>query len=50
MVVPDQGEADATINRSMLKVVELNERQAYSYSREELIAMLDAASGISKNE
>jgi len=48
MVVPDQGEADATINRSIQKVVELNERQAYSYSREELIAMLDAALAISK--
>jgi len=42
MVVPNRDEAALTINRSIQKVVELNKEQAYSFSREELIAMLDA--------
>lgn len=43
MVVPNLMEATVTINRSIQKVVELNLQQAYTFSREELIAMLDAA-------
>lgn len=45
MVVPNRGEASVTINRSIQKVIELNREQAYSFSRDELIAMLDAALG-----
>ena len=41
MVVPDEQEARITINRSIQKVIELNGQQPYSFSREELIAMLD---------
>ena len=43
MVVPDEDEAMWTIGRAIEEVAELNEWQAYSFSREELIAMLDAA-------
>jgi len=44
MVVPDEDEANWTISEHIEKLVQLNEWQAYSYSREELIAMLDKAS------
>jgi NAD(P)-dependent dehydrogenase (short-subunit alcohol dehydrogenase family) len=43
MVVPDEDEANWTISEHIEKLVQLNEWQAYSYSREELIAMLDKA-------
>lgn len=42
MVVPSEGEAAWTIGKQIKELVQLNEWQAYSYSREELIAMLDA--------
>ena len=45
MVVPNQQEAAVTINRSLQKAVELNASQPYTYSREELVKMLDAALG-----
>jgi NAD(P)-dependent dehydrogenase (short-subunit alcohol dehydrogenase family) len=44
MVVPDEDEAEWTLGKHIEKLVQLNEWQAYSYSREELIAMLDEAS------
>ncbi len=43
MVVPSEEEAGWTINQIMREMVQLNEGQAYAYTREELIAMLDAA-------
>ncbi len=42
MVVPDEAEADWTISKQIEELVQLNQWQAYSYSREELIAKLDA--------
>jgi NAD(P)-dependent dehydrogenase (short-subunit alcohol dehydrogenase family) len=42
MVVPNEGEADRTISKQIEELVQLNQWQAYSYSREELIAKLDA--------
>ena len=41
MVTPNQAEADFTIQRSMQRLVQLNTKQPYSKSREELIAILD---------
>ena len=43
MVVPNEQEAGWTIGKQIEELVQLNEYQAYSYSREELIEMLDAA-------
>lgn len=42
MVVPDESEAAWTIGKQIEELVQLNQWQAWSYSREELIAMLDA--------
>ncbi len=42
MVVPREEEAGRTIDKQIEELVQLNEWQAYSYSREELIARLDA--------
>ncbi|MGI9219913.1 MAG: SDR family NAD(P)-dependent oxidoreductase [Woeseiaceae bacterium] len=42
MVVPDEMTAEAIIGVHVDKLVQLNAWQAYSFSREELIAMLDA--------
>ena len=43
MVVPSAEEAGWTIGKAVEELVQLNEWQAYSYSREELIAVLDKA-------
>ena len=43
MIVPNEQEAGWTINQIIREMVQLNEGQAYRYSREELIGMLDAA-------
>ena len=43
MVVPNQQEADITIRRQILQLVQLNEDQAYTYDREALVKMLDEA-------
>jgi NAD(P)-dependent dehydrogenase (short-subunit alcohol dehydrogenase family) len=43
MVVPNQEEAQWTIGEAIKELIELNERQPYSYSREQLIEMIDAA-------
>jgi NAD(P)-dependent dehydrogenase (short-subunit alcohol dehydrogenase family) len=43
MVVPDEDEGDRTISKHFEKLVQMNQWQAYSYSREELIAKMDAA-------
>ncbi len=42
MVVPDQKDAKFTISRAMKRIIQLNEKQQYSFDRKELIAMLDA--------
>jgi NAD(P)-dependent dehydrogenase (short-subunit alcohol dehydrogenase family) len=41
LVVPDQKEADWTIRKAIQELVQLNADQPYSYSREQLIDMLD---------
>jgi hypothetical protein len=43
LVVPNQQEARWTIAEAIKELTELNERQPYSYSREQLIEMLNAA-------
>ena len=43
MVVPNEDNAHWTISKQIEELVQLNEWQAYSYSREDLIAMLDKA-------
>lgn len=43
MVVPNEQEAAWTINKAIEELVQLNQWQAYSYSREQLIEKLDAA-------
>jgi NAD(P)-dependent dehydrogenase (short-subunit alcohol dehydrogenase family) len=43
MVVPNQQEAEWTISEAIKELIELNEDQPYSYSREQLIEMIDAA-------
>lgn len=43
MVVPNESEANRTISKALMELVQLNENQAYAYSRDELVAMLDKA-------
>ncbi len=43
MVVPNEKEAGWTIGKQIKELVQLNEYQGYSFSRDELIEMLDAA-------
>jgi NAD(P)-dependent dehydrogenase (short-subunit alcohol dehydrogenase family) len=43
LVVPHQGEAERTIKTQIEQLVQLNEGHAYTYSRDELVKMLDAA-------
>lgn len=43
MIVPNQEQAQWTINRAIERLVEQNNDQKFSYSREELIGMLDKA-------
>jgi NAD(P)-dependent dehydrogenase (short-subunit alcohol dehydrogenase family) len=43
LVVPDQHEAEITIRKAIQELVQLNEGQAYTYSREALVGMLDEA-------
>jgi NAD(P)-dependent dehydrogenase (short-subunit alcohol dehydrogenase family) len=45
MVVPEQREAELTIATAIEELVQLNERQPYSYDRDALVKMLDAALG-----
>ena len=42
LVVPNQEVAGWTIGKAMQELVQLNEGQAYTYSRDQLIEMLDA--------
>ena len=43
LVVPNQDEAQWTIAKAIQELVQLNQDQAYSYDREELVKMLDEA-------
>lgn len=43
MVVPNQREAEITIGTAIQELVQLNAGQPYSYGRDELVRMLDAA-------
>jgi NAD(P)-dependent dehydrogenase (short-subunit alcohol dehydrogenase family) len=43
MVVPSQDEAEITIRKQIEQLVQLNERQPYSYDRAALVKMLDEA-------
>ena len=45
MVVPNQFEAEITIRQSLSEMVQLNEGHQFSYSRDELVTMLDQALG-----
>lgn len=45
MVVPNQAEAEITIRGALQELAQLNEDQPYSYSRDELVRMLDDALG-----
>lgn len=45
MVVPERREAELTIAQAIEELVQLNERQPYSYDRDELVKMLEAALG-----
>jgi len=45
LVVPDAREAELTITKAIEELVQLNERQPFSYDRDELVKMLDAALG-----
>jgi hypothetical protein len=41
MVVPNQRQADITIRKAIEEVVQLNQGQEYSYTRDELVKMLE---------
>lgn len=43
MVVPNESQADVTIRKAIEELAQLNERQQYTYSRDQLVAMLDEA-------
>jgi NAD(P)-dependent dehydrogenase (short-subunit alcohol dehydrogenase family) len=43
MVVPNQRQAEITVKKAMEEMVQLNQGQKYSYSRDELVKMLDEA-------
>ncbi|MDP6993353.1 MAG: hypothetical protein QGF87_03260 [Woeseiaceae bacterium] len=43
MVVPNERQAEITIWQVLTELVQLNERHAYTYSRDELVGMLDEA-------
>ena len=45
MVVPNKSEAEITIRQVLLEMVQLNEDHQYSFSRDELVGMLDEAMG-----
>ena len=43
LVVPNQREAEVTIRKAVQELVQLNQDHPFSYSRDELIRMLDEA-------
>ena len=50
MVVPNQDQAEITIRKAISELAQLNERQAYTYSRDELVALLDEALAAQEGE
>ncbi len=49
MVVPNQFEAAITIGQALQELIQLNEGHAFSYSRDELVQMLDETLGQSRS-
>jgi NAD(P)-dependent dehydrogenase (short-subunit alcohol dehydrogenase family) len=45
MVVPNRMEAEITIRRALLELVQLNQDQPYAFTRDELVRMLDEVLG-----
>jgi NAD(P)-dependent dehydrogenase (short-subunit alcohol dehydrogenase family) len=45
MVTPDQGQAEVTMQHAIRRIAELNHDHEFSYSRDELVNMLDEALG-----
>ena len=43
LVVPNQDQAGWTIKKAIQELAQLNQDHAYSYSRDELVKMLDEA-------
>jgi NAD(P)-dependent dehydrogenase (short-subunit alcohol dehydrogenase family) len=43
LVVPNQGQAERTIGKALEELAQMNQDQKYSFSRDELVKMLDAA-------
>jgi hypothetical protein len=43
MVVPNAEEAELTIRKAIEELVQLNDWQAYSFDRDELVKMIDEA-------
>ncbi len=43
MVVPNQRQAEVTIRKQIMELVQLNESHAFSYSRDSLVSLLDQA-------
>lgn len=50
MVVPNENQARITIQQALREMTQLNERQQYSYTRDELVAMLDELLGDSEQQ
>jgi NAD(P)-dependent dehydrogenase (short-subunit alcohol dehydrogenase family) len=50
MVVPNAFEAEITIRQALTELAQLNEGHAYSYTRDELVAMLDQVLGTTRPE
>jgi NAD(P)-dependent dehydrogenase (short-subunit alcohol dehydrogenase family) len=43
LIVPDQGQAESTIRKMIQRTVQMNERHRFTYSRDDLVSMLDEA-------
>ena len=43
LVVPNQRQAEVTIRKQIMELVQLNEGHAFSYSRDSLVSLLDQA-------
>jgi len=50
MVVPNERSAEVTIRKAIAELTELNQDHVYTYSRDELVAMLDEALGALEKE
>ena len=45
MVTPNQQQADSTMKATLRRLLQLNHDQEFSYSRDELVALLDKLHG-----